>query len=190
MEVEFSPNSKEIQIINEVMGYIKEKFCKETIKLEEFEVFEPLSSVWKSNFENFAWGSNGLRIHYNEKPIRKGGLIWLTRCQDTKAFYELVFHEVYELLIGGEHEKIITEEKHYIEEKFGEKLSEWLLVQDEIVRTLYPLGKKSLMESFKNCGEQSKSWRQIKERAKKLGFQKTKETKEPNWIYRLINAKY
>jgi hypothetical protein len=170
MKVESIPNTKEIEIINEVMEYVKEKFGKETIKLEEFEVFEPLTSEWKSNFKNCAWGSNGVRIHYNENPIRSGGLIWLTRCKDTKAFYELVFHEVYELLIGGGHEKIIPEEKHYIEEKFGEKLGEWLLVQDEIIRTLYPFDKKNLADSFKNCGEQSKSWQQIKERAKKLGF--------------------
>jgi len=170
MKVEFSPNSKEIEIINEVMDYIKEKFNKETIKLEEFEVFEPLTSEWKNNFKNYAWGSNGLRIHYNENPIRLGGLIWLTRCKDTRAFYELVFHEVYELLIGGGHEKIFPEERRYIEEKFGEKIGEWLLVQDEIIRTLYPFDKKNLEYAFKNCGELSKSWQQIKERAKKLGF--------------------
>ena len=166
----FSPNTKESEIIVEVMDYIKEKFSKGPIELEEFEVFEPLSSEWKSNFTNYAWGSNGVRIHYDENPVRSGGLIWLTRCKDTKAFYELVFHEVYELLIGGEHEKIISEERRYIEEKFGEKLDDWLLVQDEIIRTLYLFDKNGLAESFKNCGEQSKSWRQIKKRAKKLGF--------------------
>ena len=170
MKGDFAPNSKEIEIINQVMEYIKEKYRKKTIKLEEFEVFEPLTPEWKSNFKNYAWGSNGLRTHYNESPIRLGGLIWLTRCIDAKAFYELVFHEVYELLTGDEHEKIIPEEKRFIEEKFGEKLGEWLLVQDEIIRTLYPFDKKSLVDSFKDCGKQSKSWRQIKERAKELGL--------------------
>ncbi len=170
MKAEFSPNNDEIKIIVEVMEYIKEKYNKKTIKLEEFEVFEPLTPAWKTNFENYAWGGNGLRIHYNENPIRRGGLIWLTRCKDSKAFHELVFHEVYELLTGDCHEKIIPEEKRYIEEKFGEELGEWLLVQDEIIRTLYPVDKKNLAGSFKNCGDQSKSWRQINQRAKELGL--------------------
>ena len=170
MNAEFFPNDKETEIINEVMDYVKEKYCKKTLRLEEFEVFEPLSPEWKINFDNYAWGCNGMRIHYNENPIRKGGLIWLTRCKDTKAFHELVFHEVYELLTGDEHVKVIPEEKRYVEEKFGEKLGEWLLVQDEIIRTLFPCDKRSLANSFKNCGEQSKSWRQIKRRAKQLGL--------------------
>jgi hypothetical protein len=174
MQSEFSPNNKEIQIINEIMEYMKEKFGKETIVLLEFEVFEPLTPEWKSNFKNYAWGSNGVRIHFNESPVRFVGLIRLTRCKDTRAFYELVFHEIYELRIGGGHEKIIPEEKHYIEERFGEKLGEWLLVQDEIIRTLYPFDKKNLAYSFKNCGEQSKTWQQIKARAKELGLQKPK----------------
>ena len=168
MKGEFSPNTKEIEIINEILEYVKGKFGKDPIKLEEFEVFEPLSPVWRCNFKNYAWGSNGVRIHYGEDPTRFGGLIWLTRCTDTRAFYELVFHEVYELLVGGGHEKIVPEEIRYIEEKFGEKLSDWLLVQDEIIRTLYPVDKKNLVYSFKNCGEYSKSWKQIKERAKEL----------------------
>ena len=67
MKVEFSPNSKEIEVINEVMDYIEEKFGKETIKLEEFEVFEPLTSSGKATSKIMLWGSNGLRIHYNEE---------------------------------------------------------------------------------------------------------------------------
>ena len=43
MKAEFSPNNDEIKIIDEVMEYIKEKYNKKTIKLEEFEVFEPLT---------------------------------------------------------------------------------------------------------------------------------------------------
>lgn len=186
MTTYFSPTDKEIEIINETMEYIKEKFGKETVKLEEFEVFEPLSSEWKCNFKNYAWGSNGVRIHFNEDPIRFGGLIWLTRCEDTRAFHELVFHEVYELLIGGGHEKIIQKERTYVEEKFGEKLGEWLLVQDEIIRTLYPVDKKNLAYAFKNCGEQSKSWPQIKERVKELGLQKSKRNIQ-RACYTLIN---
>ncbi len=70
--------------------------------------------------------------------------------------------------------EIISEIMEYIKERFGERLGEWLLVQDEIIRTLYPFDKKNLAYSFKNCGEQSKTWKQINARAKELGLQKPK----------------
>jgi hypothetical protein len=169
MKVEF--NNEEIKIINEVIENIKEKYGKETVKLDEFEIFNPLTPEWKTNFQHgcgYVWGCNGSRVHF-ENPCRSGGLIWLTRCKDTKAFYELVFHEVFEYLIDGGHERVIPEERNYIEEKFGVKLDKWAPLEDEMIRTLYPVDKKMLEESFKDCGEFSRTCGEIQERAKKLG---------------------
>lgn len=174
MEPNFTPNEQEIKIINEVMRGIKDNYNIKVISLNEFEVFVPLTVEWKTNFKQgnggYAWGSNGNRIHCRENPPRKGGKVWLTRCTNMIAFYELIFHEVYELLIGGGHEKIIPEERHYIEEKFNVKLDEWLPIEEEIIRVLYPIDKESLENSFKNCGNETKEWHQIEQRAKQLGL--------------------
>jgi hypothetical protein len=169
---EISPNVKELAIINDVMNEIKLKYGKGPISLKEFEIFEPLSPKWKTNFIHLGgcvWGSNGSNVHF-ENPIRLGGHIWLTRCDDEKAFYELVFHEIYEYLVGGGHEKIIPEEKRYIEKKFCLSLSDWKPLEDEIIRTLYAKDKMLLENAFNNCGEFSRTWQQIEQRAKELGL--------------------
>lgn len=99
--------------------------------------------------------------------------IGLTKCLDIKAFYELVFHEIYELLVDTKwegHEKVVPEERHYIEEKFGMTIENWAPLEDEIINTLYPLYKKELKHTLGNCGEFSRTWEEIQERAKKLGL--------------------
>jgi hypothetical protein len=155
------PNKEEKKIINEVKEYIRKRYFKQ--KPVKFEVFEPLTPEWKSEFKyplgGYAWGDNWSNL-----------LIHLTRCQDRKAFYELVFHEVYRLLTPERHEKIIPKERHYIEEKFGVKIDKWLPLEDEIIRTLYYADKKILEESFKNRGEQSRTMQEIEQRARELGL--------------------
>ena len=79
------PNKEEKKIIDEVVEHIKKRYFKqEPIR---FEVFEPLTAEWKSKFKyplgGYAWGDNW-----------SNQVIHLTRCQDRKAVYELVFHEV------------------------------------------------------------------------------------------------
>jgi hypothetical protein len=155
------PNEEENEIIDEVKEYIKKRYFKE--KPVKFEVFEPLTPEWKSEFKyplgGYAWGDNW-----------SNQLIHLTRCRDRKAFYELVFHEVYRLNTPEGHETIFPKERHYIEEKFGVKLDKWLPLQDEIIRTLYCADKKILEDSFKNCGEQSRTMQEIEQRARELGL--------------------
>ncbi len=155
------PNNEETKIIDEVVAYIKKKYGKyATIK---FEVFEPLTPEWKSKFKHplggYAWGDNWTNFHIN-----------LTRCKDKKAFSELVFHEIYENIVHAGHEIVVPEERRYIEEELKVKLDKWEPLQDEMIRTLYYVDKKMLEDSFKNCGEQSKTPQEINQRAKELGF--------------------
>ncbi len=68
MRVKF--NNEEIKIINEVKEDIKNKYCKQAnIK---FEIFEPLSPDWKSNFffrGGYNWGySRGFFYRFNKMP--------------------------------------------------------------------------------------------------------------------------
>ncbi len=39
-----------------------------------------------------------------------------------------------------------------------------------MIRTLFPLEKKALEDSFKDCGEESKTWEEIQQRARELGI--------------------
>ena len=107
------PNKEESKIIAEVKEYIRKRYFKQ--KPVKFEVFEPLTPEWKSEFKyplgGYAWGDNWSNI-----------LIHLTRCHDRKAFCELVFREVYRLNTPEGHEEIFSKERHYIETKFGVKL--------------------------------------------------------------------
>lgn len=66
--------------------------------------------------------------------------------------------------------EIFPKERRYIEEKFAIKLDKWLPLQDEIIRTLYPVDKVMLENSLKNCGEQARTIEEIEQRAKELGF--------------------
>jgi len=154
------PNKEENKIIDEVEEYIKKRYFKH--KPVKFEVFEPLTPEWKKEFKyplgGYAWGDNWSKL-----------LIHLTRCRDRKAFYELVFHEVYRLLTP-EGEKIIPKERRYIEKKFGVKLDKWLPLEDEIIRTLYNVDKKILEDSFKNRGEQSRTIEEIEQRAREIAL--------------------
>jgi len=155
------PNNEEKKIIDEVKEDIRKRFFKH--KPVKFEVFEPLTPEWKSEFKyplgGYAWGDNWSK-----------SLIHLTRCQDKMAFYELVFHEIYRLLTPEGHEKILLKERYYVEEKFGVKFDKWLPLEDEILRTLYHVDKKILEDSFKNRGEQSKTMQEIEQRARELGL--------------------
>jgi hypothetical protein len=155
------PNEEENKIIDEVTEHIRKRYFKH--KLIKFEVYEPLTPEWVSEFKyplgGYAWGDNWSNL-----------LIHLTRCHDRKAFYELVFHEVYRLLTPEGHEKIIPKERRYIEEKFGVKFDKWLPLEDEMIKTLYNADKKILEDSFKNCGEQSRTMPEIEQRARELGL--------------------
>jgi hypothetical protein len=155
------PNREEKKIINEVKEHIRKRYFKqEPVK---FEVFEPLTPEWKSEFKypfgGYAWGDNW-----------SNQIIHLTRCKDRKAFYELVFHEVYRLNTPEGHEEIFPIERRYIEEKFGVKLDKWLPIQDEIIRTLYSVDKNVLENSLKGCGEESRTSEEIQQRAIELGL--------------------
>jgi hypothetical protein len=155
------PSEEENKIIDEVKEHIRKRYFKhEPVR---FEVFEPLTPEWKSEFKypfgGYAWGDNW-----------SNQIIHLTRCQDRKAFYELVFHEVYRLNTPEGHEEIFPKERRYIEEKFGVKLDKWLPLQDEIIRTLYCADKQMLEDSLKNCGEQSRTMQEIEQRARELGL--------------------
>ena len=155
------PNKEENKIINEVTEHIRKRYFKN--KSVKFEVFEPLSPEWKSEFKyplgGYAWGDNWSNL-----------VIHLTRCHDKRAFYELVFHEIYRLNAPEPHEKIVPKERRYIEKKFGVKLDKWLPLEDEIIRTLYCIDKKLLEDSFKNRGKQSRTMQEIEQRARELGF--------------------
>ena len=155
------PNNEENKIINEVTEHIKKRYFKN--KPVKFEVFEPLTADWKNKFKyplgGYAWGDNW-----------SNQIIHLTRCQDRKAFYELVFHEIYRLSMSESSEEIFPRERRYIEEKFEIKLDKWLPLQDEMIRTLYHADKKMLEDSLKNCGEQSRTIDEIEQRAKELGL--------------------
>ena len=155
------PNKEENEIIGEVKEYIRKRYFKQ--KPVKFEVFEPLTPEWKSEFKyplgGYAWGDNWSNL-----------VIHLTRCQDKKAFYELVFREVYRLNTPEGNKKKFPKEKHYIETKFGVKLDKWLPLEDEIIRTLYYTDKKILEDSFRNCGEQTRTMLEIEQRARELGL--------------------
>ena len=153
------PNDQETKIIDEVKEDIRKRFFKH--KPIKFEVFEPLTSEWKNEFEyplgGYAWGDNWS----NE-------IIHLTRCQDKMAFYELVFHEIYRLLNPEGREKIFPKERYYLKVKFGVEFDNWLPLEDEILRTLYRVNKKMIEDSFKNRGEQSKTMQEIEQRVREL----------------------
>ncbi len=108
-------SDEEIKIICEIGEYIKKKYSIQTT-IKSFEVFEPLTPMWKSKFKydlgGYGWGKN----------FSKSKLIELTRCCDRKAFYELVFHEIYEVLKPEGHGVIVPEQRKYNAEKFGIKL--------------------------------------------------------------------
>ena len=155
------PNNEENKIIDEIKEDIRKRFFKH--KSIKFEVFEPLTPEWKSEFKyplgGYAWGDNW-----------SNSIIHLTRCQDRMAFYELVFHEIYRLLVPEGHEKIFPKERYYIQQKFGVKFDKWLPLEDEILRTLYSVDKKILEDTFMNRGEQSKTMQEIEQRARELGL--------------------
>ena len=155
------PSEEENKIIDEVKEHIRKRYFKhEPVR---FEVFEHLTPEWKSEFNyplgGYAWGDNWSNL-----------VIHLTRCHDKRAFYELVFHEIYRLNAPEPHEKIVPKERRYIEKKFGVKLDKWLPLQDEIIRTLYCVDRKMLEDSLKNCGEQSRTMQEIEQPAKELGL--------------------
>jgi hypothetical protein len=155
------PNEEENRTIVEVNEHIRKRYFKQ--KTVKFEIFEPLTTEWENKFKypagGYAWGDNW-----------SNQIINLTRCQDKKAFYELVFHEIYRLNTPEGPEEIFPKERRYVEAKFGVKLDKWLPLHDETIRTLYNVDKKILENNLKNCEEQSRTNEEIELRAKELGL--------------------
>jgi hypothetical protein len=162
---DLEPTKEENQIIEEVKEYIKQKYHPMKPIPSTFRVFKPLTSDWKNVFlfnRGYCWGTH----------IPNIDIILLTRCKNTKAFYELVFHELLEWLFNGDNAKVITEERKYIQEKFSIKLNrEWSPLEDEIIQTLYPSEKERLENTFRNVPEAfRRKWRELRQRAEELGL--------------------
>jgi hypothetical protein len=162
---DLEPTNEERHIIKKVIEYIKQEYnLKRPMPLITFRVFEPLTAKWKEAL-NYNWGSNAVG----------SDIILLTRCRDTKAFYEVVFHELYEWLTNQNHDDVILEERKYIEKKFDTKLGdrEWSPLQDEMIRSLYPSETEHLEEILANQSESGRFNRkpaEIEQRAKELGL--------------------
>jgi hypothetical protein len=157
---------EENQIIEEVKEYIKREYPRKPKDNIKFEVFKPLTQKWQKVNGKCTWGQNIAKSNGSF-------LILLTRCRDRKAFYEVVFHELYELLFNGTHEEVVPEQRKYLEEKFSIKLGyrEWSPLDDEIIQTLYPSEKERLKNTFANMLEPfRRTWQEIEQRAKELGL--------------------
>ena len=159
-------NKKENMIIKDVKEDIQQKYHVTKPLPNAFRIFKPLTCEWRKEFSfqgGYCWGSH----------IPGVDIILLTRCKNTKAFYELVFHELLEWLFNGDNANVITEERKYIQEKFSIKLAnrEWSPLEDEIIQTLYPSEKERLENTFRNAPEAFKrEWRELRPRAEELGL--------------------
>jgi hypothetical protein len=163
---DLEPTKEENRIIEEVKEYIKQKYHPVKPLPNTFRIFKPLTSDWKKEFsfnKGYCWGSH----------IPDVDIILLTKCRNTLAFYEVVFHELFEWLFNRNNTKIISEERKYLEEKFRIKLGnrEWSPLEDEIIQTLYPLEKDRLRNTFANMPEPfRRTRRELEQRAKELGL--------------------